>query len=117
MCFALCPQLIGCNCRTTCDYGYDVPAAQKWSFVGSKIQQGQSCLLAVNPPVFGPCDSEDSEWDLGRANETTSQIKVGTAGGSQKCLKFIGGFEATGLFLDSCNTEPQICAETRCASS
>ena len=36
---------------------------------------------------------------------------------STMCLKFIGGFEATGLYLDECDTEPAICAQTRCASS
>ena len=49
---------------------------------------------------------------------TTSQIKtVAAAGRTQRCLKFIGGFEATGLYLDECDTEPAICAQTRCASS
>ena len=59
-----------------------------------------------------------AEWDLGQANITTSQIKtVAAAGRTQRCLKFIGGFEATGLYLDECDTEPAICAQTRCASS
>ena len=59
-----------------------------------------------------------AEWDLGQANITTSQIKtVAAAGRTQRCLKFIGGFEATGLYLDECDTEPAICVQTRCASS
>ena len=103
---------------TTCDYGYDVPAAQKWAFSGGKIMQGETCLLAVDPPVLGACTSGDSKWDLGKVNETTAQIKtVAAEGKEQRCLKFIGGAEATGLFLDSCDVEAEICKQTRCASS
>jgi len=114
---------------TTCDYGYEVPAPQKWAFTADgRIKQGETCLLATDPPVMGACTSAESRWDLGRANETTSQIKTlpdqqqqqqkkkGELA-QQRCLKFIGGAEATGLFLDSCNKEASICAQTRCASS
>jgi hypothetical protein len=109
----------GIDGMTTCDYGYEVPPAQRWEFVGNKIKQGETCLLASDPPSLGPCGSADSAWDLQRANETTSQIKTvaRAEGEAQRCLKFIGGREATGLYLDSCDTEPAICAQTRCASS
>jgi hypothetical protein len=102
---------------TTCDYGYDVPAAQQWSFTGEgQIKQGDdTCLLATTPPVQGSCKNVSAKWDLGSANETTAQIK--TMETPQRCLKFIGGFEPTGLFLDSCDVEPPICKRTRCASS
>jgi hypothetical protein len=109
---------------TTCDYGEDIPAAQRWSFTSSgQIKQGNdTCLLATDPPTLGSCASGPSRWDLGRANETTAQIRAVSAGTSTttRCLKYIGGndgIEATGLFLDSCGVEPAICKETRCATS
>jgi hypothetical protein len=80
---------------TYCDYGYDVPVAQRWSFTTSgQIKQGSdTCLLATTPPALGSCKSEKAVWDLGRANETTAQIK--TKETPQRCLKFMGGVEAT----------------------
>ena len=107
---------------TACDYGAEVPAAQKWSFTaGGQIKQGDdTCLLVASPPSLGSCTSAaaQSVWQVGRANATTAQIK--TLEDPPRCLKFIGpsfGIEATGLFLDSCNAEPPVCQQTRCASS
>ena len=105
---------------TTCDYGEDVPAPQRWTFTAAgQIKQGHNtCLLAQQPPALGSCGSDASRWDLGRANVTTAQIR--TLEATPRCLKFIGGndgIEATGLFLDTCGTEPPICQQTRCATS
>jgi len=103
---------------TTCDFGYDVPAAQQAAFTSDgQIKLGAQCLLPhvkTGAPALGACSDASSHWELGISNETTAQIKIKS---SNTCLKYIGGEEGTGLFLDACGTEPPICARTRCASS
>ena len=119
---------------TTCG---EAPAAHSWRFVaainGSTIIQstdGQSCL-ASNTPLnnmtgvvpCNECEGGTCHWDTasgysgengnkGRANQTTAQIKSKVDG---RCLEFSAASRGgRGLYMESCNSDPDMCIHHRC---